>query len=64
MKDVQMETMEEMFWGESVENLLLIAALGKGAIRSGARRELERRRVVEPQFAFEDSYMTNLSVVC
>ena len=64
MMDVQMETMEEMFGDESVENLLLIAVLGKGDIRSQARRELERRRVIETQLVFEDSYMTNLSVVC
>lgn len=64
MMDIQVKNMEEMFGCESVENLLLIAVLGKGSVRSCARKELERRRVVEPKFAFEDSYMTNLSVVC
>ena len=61
--DIQMETMEDTFQSESVENLLLIAVLGRGAIRESARRELERRHIVEPKSAFEDSYMTNLSVV-
>lgn len=59
-----MESMEYLFEAEPVENLLLIAVLGDGPLRLTARRELERRRVVERRQDFEDSYMTNLSVVC
>lgn len=62
--DEQMELIKEVISCESVENLLFISVLGEGAIRVHAREELERRRVVDPQCAFEDSYMTNLSVVC
>ena len=59
-----MELFEHAFENETVENLLLIAVLGTGQMRLGARRELERRSVIDHQCDFEDSYMTNLSVVC
>lgn len=59
-----MEAFENAFENESVENLLLIAVLGNGPMRLSARRELESRRVVDRQCDFEDSYMTNLSVIC
>ncbi|MHC4552203.1 MAG: hypothetical protein ACYSUT_05495 [Planctomycetota bacterium] len=62
--EIYMESFENAFDNETVENLLLIAVLGKGQIRRGARQELERRRVIDRHCDFEDSYMTNLSVVC
>lgn len=63
MVEIQAKSVEDVVGCESVENLLLMAVLGNGLIRTSARRELERRRVVESRFEFEDSYMTNLSVV-
>ena len=57
------ELAEGFFRCKSVENLLLMAVLGDGSVREGARLELHRRRVVSRRDDFEDSFMTNLSVV-
>lgn len=51
------------FRRRNVENLLLMAVLGDGSIREQARAELQRRRAITLPDAFEDAFMTNLSVV-
>ena len=57
------ELTESFFRCKSIENLLLMAVLGDGSMREKARRELQRRRIVSGRDDFEDSFMTNLSVV-
>lgn len=47
----------------NIENLLLMAVLGDGSVREQARAELQRRRAITLPDAFEDAFMTNLSVV-
>lgn len=47
----------------NIENLLLMAVLGDASVREKARFELQRRRVIRGRDDFEDSFMTNLSVV-
>jgi hypothetical protein len=51
------------FLGKNIENLLLMAVLGDESLRQKARAELQRRRLLNCRDDFEDSFMTNLSVV-
>ena len=57
------ELSDGYFRRRNVENLLLMAVLGEESVRDRARTELQRRRVVSGGDDFEDSFMTNLSVV-
>ncbi len=59
----QSEFTDGYFRRRNVENLLLMAVLGDETIREKARAELQRRRLVKNRDDFEDSFMTNLSVV-
>jgi hypothetical protein len=57
------EQIEDVLGCKNIESLLLMAVLGDSAMRQHARRELSRRRVINSVEDFEDSFMTNLSVV-
>ena len=61
--DKREQLAEGFYRYKTVENLLLMAVLGSGTVGEQARRELQRRRVVSGKDDFEDSFMTNLSVV-
>lgn len=62
-----MEQQEELtdgfFRRRNVDNLLLMAVLGSGSVREKAQAELRCRKAVTCSDAFEDLFMTNLSVV-
>ena len=59
----QRESVEDILQWKNVKNLLLMAVLGDDSIRQKACQELQRRRIINQQDDFEDSFMTNLSVV-
>ena len=62
MLNMRTESIEDMVSAESVENLMLIAVFGRGDIQRQAREELQRRCGAEGLEAFDDYYMTNLSM--
>lgn len=57
------ELKDSFFRCRNIENLMLMAVLGDSSVRQKARAELDRRRVIVCPDAFEDSFLTNLSVV-
>ena len=59
----EQESVDTLFRHNSVENLLLAVVLGTEPIRQKARQELQYRRNVNINDDFEDSFMTNLSVI-
>lgn len=63
MLNTRTESVEDVIGSETVENLLLIAVLGKDEIRRKACDELQRRRGGQQVDIFDDLYMTNLDMI-
>jgi len=59
----EQESVDTLFRHNSIENLLLAVVLGTESVRQKARQELQYRRNVNINDDFEDSFMTNLSVI-